>query len=561
MASPGLRAVRLVLAAALVAGCGGHAPGGGTDGGRDGAAQEVETIVVAPDAGDDAAAAQDTADDELADAAVDAVPDEAEDAPDAAEAGADAPEAGADASLDVSPVETKPEVARDVAPHEVAPPHDTRPKYLGTYAAATNDAFANATVAADGSIYLAGAFSQQTDFDPGPGKDLRMPEGDSDVFITKLGADGGYLWTLTIGGPSSQTTATTLAVSDTALVVAGTYSGGVDFDPGAGTQDHLASASLTGFVLRLTPAGAFVWVSTLGGTSACAPASVALDADGSVYAAGAFSGFCDFDPGPGQDQRSGKGAQDGFLLKLAAADGAEVWAKTFDGDNMCRSMLESVATSSDGTIWTTGLLGETCSLAGQAAPVGSGAMAAAIAAFTPDGTPGGLWSIPGGDAVAVAASPDGFIYVGGSIAGVSMTDFDPGPGVANRMVSPGASDPTGFVVKLGPGAAFQWVQTTSRISTTALGATDDGGVIVVGQPVSDAAQTTAFTVTKRDADSRSPWGIMLPGTGSVATGVSAGRATFVVTGFTDTGGVMDLDPGPGVDSVLGGSTFVSRFSF
>lgn len=143
--------------------------------------------------------------------------------------------------------------------------------------------------------------------------------------------------------------------------------------------------------------------------------------------------------------------------------------------------------------------------------------------------------------------------------GVSSTDFDPGPGIVTRMVSPGDNDQTGFVVKLGPGAAFQWVQTTSRISTVALAATDDGGVLVLGAPVADAQQTVAFTVTKRDPGGTSPWGLMLPGTSAAPLGVAAGSSTFVVTGFTN--GLMDLDPGSTVDAVGGNVSFASRYGF
>jgi hypothetical protein len=351
-----------------------------------------------------------------------------------------------------------------------------------------------------------------------------------------------------------------VAVSDSSLVIAGSYTNEVDFDPGAGVQNRLEGSLVapSGFVLRLTPAGTFVWVSTFTGTHDCPASGVALDADGSVYAVGSFSGLCDLDPGEGEDDHSNPVAFDGYLVKLGASDGHEVWAKSFDGDT-CASGLSSVTTSSDGLVWATGGFGDTCSLGGQAAPIGTGETAVAIAAFTPDGAPGGLWSIPGGAGVSVVGSPDGFVYVGGSISGVTSTDFDPGPGVVSRMVSPGAADATGFVVKLGPGAAFQWVQTTSRISTIALAATDDAGVLVLGQPATDAPQTIAYTVAKRDPGGSSPWGVMLPGKNLGPLGIAAGSSGFVVTGFTN--GFMDLDPGATTDNVGADVSFASRYSF
>jgi hypothetical protein len=552
----------LVVVASLV-GCGGHGAGV-TDAGRDGASKEVEVMLVASDAVPADAASESGTGDTPGEASGEASAEAPAEAPagagtpDALEDVALAIDAGSDAAPDVADAPAS-EVARDATHHEVAPPHDTRPKYLGSYAPATEGSTFPA-VAPDGSTYLAGWFDQPTDFDPGPGQDVRMPLGHSDAFVTKLGPDGAYLWTVTFGGAGSLTQATAVSLSDTSLVVVGGYTNEVDFDPGPGVQNRLEGSIVapSGFVLRLTTAaGAFVWVSTFTGTASCAATGVALDDDGSVYATGDFTSFCDLDPGDGEDERTASG-QNGYLVKLGAEDGHEVWAKSFEG-NACAAGLASVTTSSDGLVWATGQLDDACSLGGQAAPAGTGGGAVAIAAFTPDGTPSGLWSIPGGAGASIAGSPDGFVYVGGSITGVSSTDFDPGPGMATRTVSPGPNDPTGFVLQLGPGAAFQWVQTTSRISTSALAATDDGGVLVLGQPFADSMQTTAFTLTKRDHGGTSPWGLMLPGNSSAGIGIAAGPSTFVVTGSTS--GSTDLDPGPSVDEVAADVGFASRYSF
>jgi len=558
--------MRWLMLAAVVSwsGCGGHGAGR-ADAGRDAPSDEAEIVIVIPGSdgggGDLADAADAVSEDAPADAEADAA-DGGEDTPPDAGAGVDAgTDAGTDGpfALDAPPADLVPEAARDVAPHEVAPPHDTRPKYLGSYAPTTMGSAVPA-VGPDGSIYVAGWFGQTTDFDPGPGQDVRDPVGDTDAFVTKLGPDGSILWTKTFGGPRSRTQAMALTVTDKALVIVGGYSNEVDFDPGEGVQNRLEGSLIdeSGFVLQLTTAGDFVWVSTFTGTGECQANGVALDADGSVYAAGDFSGFCDLDPGDADDEHMSHGNVNGYLVKLGAADGHAVWAKSFDGDN-CVATFASVTTSSDGLVWATGELAAACSLDGQTAPAGTSDTAVAIAAFTPDGAPGGLWSINGGDGVSIAGSPDGFVYVAGTLVGVSSTDFDPGPGVVSRTLSPGDNDQTGFVVKLGPGAAFQWVQTTSRIWTVALAATDDGGVLWLGQPVADTQQTVAFTVTKRDPSGSSPWGLMLPGTGAAPLGVAAGSSTFVVTGLTS--GLMDLDPGSTVDAVAGQVSFASRYSF
>jgi hypothetical protein len=385
--------------------------------------------------------------------------------------------------------------------------------------------------------------------------------GQEDAYVTKLAADGSYLWTLTFGGASSQTFATALAVSGNALVVAGGYTNEVDFDPGPGVQNRAAGVpdNYAGFVLALTREGAFRWESSFVGSSGCTVGALALDEDGSIYGAGAYDGQCDFDPGPGADlHTSVNGNRNGFLLKLGGEDGRALWAKTYGGA-MCDGALMSVTTSSDGLVWATGSMTAGCAIAGRIAPAEAGDHGAAILAVTPGGTGIGLWTIAGGDGTAIVGSPDGFVYVGGYVAGLTSVDFDPGPFMDTRSVSPGDGDPTGFVLKLGPGAAYRWVQLTPRIQTYGLAATDDGGVIVLAQPVPDTNQTVAYVVTKRDPDSSSPWGIMFPGTNAGAFSIAAGSSMFVLAG--EAGGLFDLDPGPAFDSISANTAFVSRFSY
>jgi hypothetical protein len=571
-----LRVLLFALAATLVAvGCGGGSGAGHVDAGRDAAA----TADAADSRGDEAPRADsgsDGASPSGSDArmggsdAADVQPEtSAADAPGDPQTdlvGLDAPPdlpVAADAPPDVDdaqPVDVVPWAPRDAA-YELAPPHDTRPTYRGSFSAVTMGDSTFVAVAPDGATYVAGSFRQPTDFDPGPGQDMHTPLGQEDAYVTKLGADGSYAWTLTFGGAGSQTFSTALAVSGTALVIAGVYSDEVDFDPGPGEQNRFTSANnqYAGFVLTLSREGAFRWVSTFVGQSACTPKALALDDDGSIYGAGAIDGDCDFDPGPGEDVRSNTGVETAFLLKLGGADGHEVWTKTSAGGGSCNGSLTAVTISSDGLVWATGQMTAGCSFAGRDTPVEAGDHGAAIVAITPTGMGTGLWTIAGGDGMAIVGSPDGFVYVGGYVAGLTSVDFDPGPFMDTRSVSPGDGDPTGFVLKLGPGAAYRWVQLTPRIQTYGLAATDDGGVIVIAQPVPDTNQTVAYVVTKRDPDSSSPWGIMFPGTNAGAFSIAAGRSMFVLAG--EAGGLFDLDPGPAFDSISANTAFVSRFSY
>ena len=478
-----------------------------------------------------------------------------------------APEAGAapDAAADIgaaahdAPADSS---ARDVGAVEVSD-HDTPPTYLATLKLRTMGDGPATAMASDGSLFVAGSFRVPTDFDPGPASDLRTPLGVSDAFVTKLNPDGSYAWTLTFGGVNSQTFATTMAVSDDALVIAGGFTDDVDFDPGPAVQTRHAGdpGQYAGFVLKLTPAGAFVWQSGFVGTSGCMGRSVALDADGSVYVGGGFSSLCDFDPGPGVDSHLAFLDENGFLVKLGADDGHEVWLRTLAGDG-CAGYLQSITVASDGRVWATGAVSAACTFGGVAAPATSGDLAALIAAVTPAGDVRSFLSINGATGFAIAGAPDGSVYLGGAVAGVATVDFDPTAGVSIRSVASGDRDTTGFVLKLGPTAAFRWVNLQSHATTVALAATDEGGVLALVAPVPDEQQTTLLIITKLAANQTVAWSVSVPGTGAGVASIVAGASTFAIAGGVDSDVAgVDVEPGAAGDFVQGGSSFVSRYSF
>ena len=74
------------------------------------------------------------------------------------------------------------------------------------------------------------------------------------------------------------------------------------------------------FVSKLDAAGNFVWAKNITGASGAVGYSIVLDAANNVYAAGAFAGTADFDPGAGTANLTSAGSGDIFVLKLTQAD-------------------------------------------------------------------------------------------------------------------------------------------------------------------------------------------------------------------------------------------------
>jgi len=423
------------------------------------------------------------------------------------------------------------------------------PHYLGSYAPATSYGVTRIAVGPDGSYYLAGSFSEMTDFDPGPGVDLRVPRGSNDIYLVKLNAAGSYLWSLTWGSPGSSMLPFRVGAAGAAVVLTGMFDNVVDVDPGPGTVMK-SSAGMGTFVVSLTTDGVLRWSGALEATSNCYAEGLAIDGAGDVYLGGNFTGICDLDPGPGVQATPSAGIfNNGFLVKLAGRDGARVWSTTLDTltfDNVVRA----AAVSPDGNVWLAGDF--------DLSPV--------ITSFTPEGTVRFETALPigpdsGGSARGIAAAADGSIYVGGDGAGV--IDFDPGTPTASRTLAATGDQVTTFILKLAADGSFRWVATWPLSNFLGLTPSADGGVLVAGRArePSTTVDLAGTVLGKLAKDGTPAWTFFTGGPFAIANDLAAGPSTFVVAGSTDQGGLTgDFDPGAGVDPAPAGISYLSRFS-
>jgi len=202
----------------------------------------------------------------------------------------------------------------------------------------TNTIFVR-SIASDGNgVYTTGDFSGTVDFDPNAGTQFRSSAGTAtfrDIFISKLDVNGNFSWAYRLGRTSASDTGTAIEVDATGNVYsAGTFSGTVDFDPGAGTANLIGGGATDLYIHKLNNAGIFQWARTVGGAGVEIPFALALDASGNPHLAGTFGTVItnqtvDFDPGAGiVNLVSNQGII--FILKLTPA-GNFTWAKNFGG--------------------------------------------------------------------------------------------------------------------------------------------------------------------------------------------------------------------------------------
>jgi hypothetical protein len=309
----------------------------------------------------------------------------------------------------------------------------------------------------DGSIIVSGYFYSTVDFDPGPGEDLHSAGDDADAFILKLSRAGDFVWCRTIGA-SSFDEATDVGVDAQGnITYTGYFSKTVDFDPGNGTDFRTSPGDWDSYVSQLGPDGEYHWTHTFGGPLFGQPdfgLGIAVAPGGDILATGEYHGTADFDPGPGQDNRTSNGFEDIYVTRYMAS-GERAWTFTTGGPASERGW--AVAFGPDGGAAVTGRFQGSFDFdPGQGVDKHSsrGESDLFVMSLGPDGayrwtrTAGGTADYEDGRGVAVRA--DGSVVMAGWFRSPTV-DFDPGDGVDSRA---SAGEIDAVLWQLGPGGEY-----------------------------------------------------------------------------------------------------------
>ena len=153
------------------------------------------------------------------------------------------------------------------------------------------------TADAAGNVLVTGIFTGSADFDPNAGTNTLTSAGGTDIFVTKLDANGGLVWAERSGGAGQDEGEAIVSDSKNDVYVAGRYSGTVNFDPGAGSLDLTPPGPSGVFFLNLNSAGQLqggrdLGVSTVVSLSSFVQGNVGLSLDpaGDLYLSGVYQG-------------------------------------------------------------------------------------------------------------------------------------------------------------------------------------------------------------------------------------------------------------------------------
>ena len=401
-------------------------------------------------------------------------------------------------------------------------------------------------IAVDGSgnVYTTGRLRGTGDFDPGAGTTNLISAGLDDIFVSKLDANGDFVWAKRMGGSDYDYGYGIAVDGDGNVYTTGSFRGTVDFDPGAGTTNLISAGLDDIFVSKLDSSGSFVWAKRLGGSSADVAGDIVVDGSGNVYTTGYFGGTADFDPGAGTADLTPAGSNDIFVSKLDSS-GNFVWAKNMGGSGSDGG--NGIALDSNGYVYTAGGFWDTADFdpgAGNAELTSAGGTDIFVSKLDSNG--GFVWAKNMGGAsndpmYDMAVDSSGNVYTTGFF--LDTADFDPGAGTTN-LTSRGGDI---FISKLDNNGNFIWAE--------GIGGADldlGKGIAVDGSGYVYTTGSFNYTV---DFD---------PGVGTLnLTSVSAARDIFVsklLPAFTATfdvnGGLGSMSPQEAISAtVLTANTF------
>ena len=266
----------------------------------------------------------------------------------------------------------------------------------------------------------------------------------------------------------------------------GSFSGQVDFDPGAGTKTLGANGATDIYFLKLDTNGDLLWAKTLGGAAHEQATSVAVNAAGEVYVGGFFTGEMDFDSGTGVTALLAGGLTEGFVAKFTG-DGELVWAKAqvpAAGHRM--AITRSLGLDSAGNVYAVvtslPLTATFATALGNTGLVVQIGMETSLSKLDAQGnvTWTQRWNgvVGGVLGSSVAVGSQGELTLVGSFRGA--VDFNHGVGV-RLLNSAGESD--GFILRLDRDGGHTWSQGlggTGLDEIHALALDEQGGVYVGG---------------------------------------------------------------------------------
>lgn len=321
------------------------------------------------------------------------------------------------------------------------------------------------TTDANGNFIVGGNGRGTIDFGMGP-----RPIGgafDTDIWLAKYGGTGSLLWAKTLPGPGDGVIGAIATDASRNVIVAGF--GGADFGCG------IPATEVGTYMVKLDPAGRCLWHRVLDLSiedDVTFQGAAADPLTGDIVLAGVMFGSADL--GGGWVLEGSSLIDRALVVKLAAGDGATVWAQDYSGTR--NASFVDVEIDGAGDLVLAGHAGSTIDFGGgPRSPEGSFSLA--LVKLSSDGTH--LWSDVYGTRalpVDVDVGPDGVIAVAGRFNG--SIDF------GTSSVATAFQEEDIYIAKFDVAGTNQWSKhlwgTPVEMHVAGVGIDSSGGVTAAG---------------------------------------------------------------------------------
>jgi len=185
------------------------------------------------------------------------------------------------------------------------------------------------TVDSVGNLYLLGKFTGTVNFAAAFGDVDERTAVATDLFVTRINADGSYGWTRTLQADYSVDGGSPIVANLNGVYLTGGFEGIVDFATDFGSSDVKTSAGYKDlFVTYIGGDGSYGWTKQVLSAEDAYGSAITIDTNGNLNVAGTFMGTVDFGAGFGGSDSKQAYFYAASFTKLTS-EGGYLWTRIF----------------------------------------------------------------------------------------------------------------------------------------------------------------------------------------------------------------------------------------
>jgi type II secretory pathway pseudopilin PulG len=325
------------------------------------------------------------------------------------------------------------------------------------------EAIKDIVVDSTGNVYVTGYYNgTNVDFNPLAGTDLKTTIGDTDLFLTKINADGTYGWTYAWGSNGPDISNAIAIDGSNNIYITGGFNGtNIDMNPTGGTDLKTSNLSMDIFASKFNANGTYGWTITMGDGSSFGNGDqaygIAADNSGNIYITGSLIGTADMNPFGGVDTKTKSSTLYDLFLTKINSNFTYGWTYTYGTSGMSQ-FTGMPAVDSSGNLYVAGKFNfnfDFNPLSGTDTKTTQGGWDVFLTKLNSNGTYGWTQTMggTGGDGgMDLEIDSSGNIYLS-SFFGSASVDFDPTSGIDTKTTN-GSNDTA--ITRINANGTYGW---------------------------------------------------------------------------------------------------------